>query len=159
MRVGVGDIFRWLGGFKWRYFWGIDEGRVVSGEGPLWGSEDSAREHAEETIRESPTYDKMVVFEWDSYAKVWQEAWTMPGLDLVSRRELGVGFWWGTSKWRYFFAMESGRVVSQEGPVWLSDSDAQSREADIAERGLMQGRALSPLRYDWDVDAGVWKRT
>lgn len=73
--------------------------------------------------------------------------------------EGALGFWpWGTAKWRYYFGMESGRVVSQQGPVWLSDSDAQSREADIMESGLTQGRTINPVRFDWDADAGQWRQ-
>ena len=70
-----------------------------------------------------------------------------------------VGFFWPWNyKWRYFFGMESGRAVSQEGPVWMTDDEAGSRGADIMERGLAHGRSISPLRYDWDDSARVWKR-
>lgn len=70
-----------------------------------------------------------------------------------------LGFWpWGTAKWRYFFGMDSGRVVSRQGPVWLSDYDAGVREADIVQRGLSQGRSVNPVRYDWDESARTWRQ-
>jgi hypothetical protein len=70
-----------------------------------------------------------------------------------------LGFWpWGTAQWRYYFGMEEGRVVSRQGPVWLSEGDAQTREADIVETGLVQGRSISPVRFDWDAGAGEWRR-
>jgi len=69
-----------------------------------------------------------------------------------------LGFWpWESSKWRYYFGMEAGRVAKRVGPLWLTDHDAAVREADIVQEGLSQGRALSSVRYDWDESAGRWR--
>lgn len=82
----------------------------------------------------------------------------VPGFGHGAAVEGRLGFWpWDTSKWRYFFGMESGRVVNRAGPLWLSDAEAESRSADIMDRGLAQGRSISPLRYDWDESAGQWR--
>ncbi len=68
--------------------------------------------------------------------------------------DVGVGFTWSDSKWRWFTVHADGKIIAQRGPIWLSGSGAQREGESLLE--ATQGRPYIGAVTRWDWDGQAW---